>query len=124
MRQLLQQKLAIESSTIYNMYKRLHSQPAVSLLSSTSNLLMPKSQPRKLVSTKRLTQINDLLVSGLGRVASVLQQKSKVLSSTSLQAALLSAVPIGCSKVLSQSLSLSYIALILMFEAQTKGHSG
>jgi hypothetical protein len=64
------------------------------------------------VSTKRLAQINDL-VSGLGRVASGLQQKSKVLSSTSLQAALLSAVPIGCSKVLSQSLSHSYLALIL-----------
>jgi hypothetical protein len=53
------------------------------------------------VSTKRLTLINDL-VSGLSRVASGLQQKSKVLSSTLLQAALLSAVPIECSKVLSQ----------------------
>lgn len=61
------------------------------------------------MSTKRLTQINDL-VSGLGRVASGLQQKSKVLSSTSLQAELLSAAPIECSKVLSQSLSPSYLA--------------
>lgn len=56
------------------------------------------------MSTKRLTLINDL-ISGLGRVASGLQQKSKVLSSTLLQA-----VPMECS-VLSQSLSPSYLTL-------------
>jgi len=45
---------------------------------------MPKSQSKRLASTKRLAQINDL-TSGLGRVASGLRQKSYQLSSTSLQ---------------------------------------
>lgn len=86
-------------------------------LSSTFNLLMPKSQIRKLASTKHLAQISDL-VSGLSRVASGLRQRSKAYH----QVASLSAVPIECSKVLSQPFSSSYLALIPMFEAQTKGH--
>jgi len=45
---------------------------------------MPKSQSKRLASTKRLAQINDL-TSSLGRVASGLRQKSYQLSSTSLQ---------------------------------------
>ena len=73
------------------------------------------------MSTKRLAQINDL-VSGLSRVASGLRQKSKAYHQLSLQVASLSAVPTECSKVLSQPFSPSYLALIPMFEAQTKGH--
>jgi hypothetical protein len=69
---------------------------------------MPKSQSRKSASKKRLDHINDL-VSSLGRIASALRQKSKMphqLSSISLQASPLSAVPIECSKVLFNSLIL------------------
>lgn len=71
---------------------------------------MPKSQSRKLASTKHLAQIN-ILVSGLGRIVSSLQQKSKACyqpSSTSLQ---VSAVPVESSKLLSQPFCM-YMALI------------
>ena len=91
---------------------------------------MPRSQSQKSASTKRLAQINDL-VSGLGRVASGLRQKSNPhyqlstphqatglrqksythyqLSNTPHQATSLLAVPIESFKVPSLPLSISYL---------------